>query len=111
MYNFIVFDVVLPAIIFILGIFMFKTQDEILWYLIVISILGILLSMSCYKKYKLIKYIKRNYKDFYFRHSDKIGGRFWLKVMKQDLESLNDEYILENMKPLKQIKRKFRLGK
>jgi hypothetical protein len=106
MYNFIISDVILPIIIFSLGTFMFNKKGEILWYLIFISILSVPLTCACYQKYKLIKYIKVNYSDFYRRHSDRIGGRFWLKVLKHDLESLNDEYININMRPLEWIKRK-----
>ena len=75
MYNFILSDLIFPVIIFSLGFLWFNTRDELIFYLKFLSVFSTIYSIICYREYKLIKYIKTNYSDFYRRKCDRIGGK------------------------------------
>lgn len=99
MYNLLI-QLIIYLLIFCLCSFLFKANENRVWYFIVGSIIFILYTLSNYPNYKLIKYIKTNYNDFYRKHSDRMGTKFWLVNMKSDLESLKDEYINKFIKHL-----------
>ena len=45
------------------------------------------------KQYKIIRHLKINYPDFYKRHENLIGNKYWKVTLKSQLESLKDENV------------------
>lgn len=50
------------------------------------------------KEYKIIRYLKTNYPDFYKKHETLIGNKYWKATLKTQLQSLKDEYVNNYLK-------------
>ena len=57
-------------------------------------------TIASYRDYKLIKHIRQNYPDLYKKYESQIGLKGWLKILKKELDSLDDEFINPYIKNL-----------
>ena len=99
MHNLVIQNI-LGALVFIGYCYLLRNNSHLYLYVIAFIVLYALYTLSTYRDYKLVKYIRLNHPKFYEKYKERIGLKFWLESLKDELTSLNDEYINSHTKNL-----------